>query len=205
MFAAAFACARLFPAVTNRVISAANGKSFSVDQYIRKLIARVVINALHRRACDIHLRGAFFLRKTHQIDEANRFIFIDRHNNGAFSRTISRWPKGYVPRHAADSAAFSRPWHIALPRNSALATRVKRTSAETLLTVYYYAASPSIAHIFRLGIFTSTPNPECNRCFRALCSGLTHENSFIIVFSHFAYARSNEMPNAPWKSVCPAQ
>jgi hypothetical protein len=147
--AAAAAIAGLLQAFAERILSALDDHRFCVDEHIREFFSRVVIDALHGRARDTHLRGALLLRKTHQVDQSNGFIFVHAHHNVGIGSATRDRAKGCVPRQAANPAAFSRPWHIVLPRSSALAVRGRnRPPAKTLKTVYYAAivASIDLAH-----------------------------------------------------------
>lgn len=93
VLAATVAAATFFSAVAKRIFSAANDEALSVDQHIRKFLACVVVDALHGRARYVHLRGAFLLRESRLVDQADRFIFVDRHHDRVLDRLPSGWAK----------------------------------------------------------------------------------------------------------------
>ena len=95
---ASAATAAFLLTIAEGVVSAANDKSFCVDQHVGEFFTRIIVDTLHSRAGNVHLRRAFLLRKAHQIDEANGFIFVHAHYDGALCCALTNRAKRRIPR-----------------------------------------------------------------------------------------------------------
>ena len=67
--------------VTEHIIAAFNGKLTALHQALRKLFACRGIDGLHSGSGNLHLLGAFLLAQPLQINEADSFKLIQRHND----------------------------------------------------------------------------------------------------------------------------
>ncbi len=113
--------------VAQTVFASLNPKHFSIHQRIRQFFPGGIIDALNRRAGNVHVFRASFLRVFFRIDQADRFIFIDRHLHnaviilGCIQRAVS-----IVFRKAANTSPFKRSGHFIHLVLSAEAARYPR-------------------------------------------------------------------------------
>ena len=94
------------------VIPAADAQPPAAHQYSCQLLPCAIINRLCRGTRHAHLRRALLLRHPFQIDQADRFKLIHRHND-RFPDFLIQRPKPQTERPGADPPSFTWSWHLA--------------------------------------------------------------------------------------------
>lgn len=103
-----------------RIASAPDDQLSAFHEHLRELSPRRFVNRLRGRPRNAHLPCSLFLCQREQIDEPDRFVFVQRHFH-RIARSAVRGLKGFTARQRADSPAFLRPcqfdhlgyfWHM---------------------------------------------------------------------------------------------
>lgn len=104
------ASAMRFLPITKAVISALNPNTAAINQRRGNLFPGRIIYLLRRGSCHLHTSGAFLLRKSPLINQANAFVLIHRQRNKRRGTTGGRkftnfWHRAYL-------SAFFGSWHL---------------------------------------------------------------------------------------------
>ena len=99
-------------------VPALDAQRFSVDHAVRHLAARGVVHRLYGRARHAHLRGRLLLLHAFEVDQADRLVFIQPHDDGLRRAAHAARTELAPRRQAAYPAAFFRSGHgsaVAVP------------------------------------------------------------------------------------------
>ena len=95
-------------------IASADSKVPCVDQHIRYLPARIIVDPRHRRTGDPHPLSAFLLGHLHMIQKTDHLIFIVCKVDIS-GRLASLRREASGTGQGADTSLFLRSWHMSPP------------------------------------------------------------------------------------------
>ena len=98
--------------IAKLIFAAGNLKLSAKRQTLRQFEPCAAVDRLDRCPRNAHLRRALLLRHPFQIDQADRFKLIHRHND-RFPDFLIQRPKPQTERPGADPPSFTWSWHLA--------------------------------------------------------------------------------------------
>lgn len=97
--------------ITQHKIAAFDPKGTPIHDASGQFLSCALIDPLDRGPCDLHKSRALFLAETFLIDQADRFIFIDRHDHRLLFRRCVERNKRKRLRKMTDFSALHWPGH----------------------------------------------------------------------------------------------